>query len=262
MEHSFGICNLSVVPMRAEPSDRSELTNQLLFGDRLRVVNKENNWTLVQSVYDNYMGWIDFKQYAPVTLEEFINWEDHSFVTGIHGSFPLDKTSAGQKLALVPGSSIPVSPGAAFSINNDQYLAPAGLLVPGQANFKSEIAQTARFYLNAPYLWGGRSPYGIDCSGFCQVVFKLFGIPLKRDAAQQALQGETVHFLPEATAGDLAFFDNEDGKIIHVGILLDQSTLIHASGRVKIDAIDDQGIYSDELRRYTHKLRIIRRFVS
>ena len=124
----------------------------------------------------------------------------------------------------------------------------------------ADIPELAYFFLNAPYLWGGKTLFGIDCSGFTQAVLKLVGIPIKRDAAQQAEQGETVNFLPEVKTGDLAFFDNSEGRIIHVGIMLSSNQIIHASGRVKIDSIDDQGIYSAELGRYSHHLRIIKRF--
>jgi cell wall-associated NlpC family hydrolase len=123
------------------------------------------------------------------------------------------------------------------------------------------VSNAAIFYLNAPYLWGGRSVFGIDCSGFTQMVLRQFGIRLKRDAWQQAEQGDLVAFLQETVSGDLAFFDNEDGRITHVGIMLGNERIIHASGRVKIDSVDNHGIYSNELNRYTHKLRIVKRLV-
>ena len=122
------------------------------------------------------------------------------------------------------------------------------------------LNSAAKFFLNAPYLWGGRTPWGIDCSGLTQQVYKHFGIAILRDASQQATQGKTVNFLAEAKPGDLAFFDNAEGRIIHVGILLSPEEIIHASGRVKIDRIDNEGIYSEELGKRTHQLRIIKRF--
>ena len=134
---------------------------------------------------------------------------------------------------------------------------------PLQINFEqalNNVVENAMFFQHAPYLWGGRTLFGIDCSGFVQIVFKLAGIKLLRDASQQALQGDTVHFLPEVQPGDVAFFDNEEGRIIHVGILLNNKEIIHASGQVRIDLIDDQGIFNVELNRYSHKLRIIKRF--
>jgi cell wall-associated NlpC family hydrolase len=126
---------------------------------------------------------------------------------------------------------------------------------------KVNILQTAFLYLNAPYLWGGKTPFGIDCSGFTQMVYKLNGYNLFRDASQQALQGEALSFIEESEAGDLAFFDNEDGKIIHVGIMMDNNYIIHASGKVRIDRLDHLGIYNAEINKHTHKLRIIKKIV-
>ena len=127
---------------------------------------------------------------------------------------------------------------------------------------ETAIEELATKYLNAPYLWGGRSIWGIDCSGFTQLVFKMLGIKIRRDAYQQADQGITLGFIEEAEPGDLAFFDNEDGKIIHVGILLGQGKIIHASGKVRIDRIDHQGIFNEETGKYSHKLRIIKRILG
>jgi gamma-D-glutamyl-L-lysine dipeptidyl-peptidase len=262
MEHSYGICNLSIIPQRAEASDRSELINQLLFGDRLRVIAQEGKWALVQNVYDNYIGWIDQKQYLELTLDEFMALEHKKFVAAPGLLQAVIKVSTQEHVWLTPGSSIPSDAGLTFQLAGTEYLAPDQLREPNPSLFTNEIEAVAKSYLNVPYLWGGRSMFGIDCSGFCQIVFKQFGIALDRDSSLQAMQGELVHFVQEGRAGDLAFFDNEEGKIIHVGILLSDSTIIHASGRVRIDRIDNQGIYSEEYAKYTHRLRIIRRFVS
>lgn len=147
-----------------------------------------------------------------------------------------------------------------MNINAERYKIEGTVVIPGKNKFDDEVIKTAGSYLNTPYLWGGRSPYGIDCSGFTQMVFKQFGIRLKRDAWQQAGQGEVVDFLQSAKAGDLAFFDNDEGKISHIGIMVDNSQVMHASGKVRTDIIDNQGIYNEEMKRYTHKLRIIKRF--
>jgi cell wall-associated NlpC family hydrolase len=126
---------------------------------------------------------------------------------------------------------------------------------------KSSLIETAFMYVNAPYLWGGKTPFGIDCSGFTQMVYKLNGYALLRDASQQATQGVPLSFIEESEAGDLAFFDNEEGKIIHVGIIMDDNYIIHASGKVRVDRLDHLGIYNAELNKHTHKLRVIKKII-
>ena len=126
---------------------------------------------------------------------------------------------------------------------------------------KSDIVSTAFLYLNAPYLWGGKSPFGIDCSGFTQMVYKLCGYKLLRDAYQQSNQGDALSFIEESEPGDLAFFDNEEGKIIHVGIIMENNYIIHASGKVRIDRLDHLGIYNAEQNKHTHRLRVIKKIV-
>ncbi len=133
------------------------------------------------------------------------------------------------------------------------------LLVENTAIF---IKQLTYRYLNTPYLWGGKSSVGIDCSGFTQQVFKILGIPLLRDAYQQATQGEAVNSLVEATCGDLAFFDNEQSRITHVGIMIDNKTIIHASGYVRIDKIDEEGITHSITGKRTHKLWGVKRMIA
>jgi cell wall-associated NlpC family hydrolase len=120
----------------------------------------------------------------------------------------------------------------------------------------------AESFVNSPYLWGGRSPYGIDCSGLIQVIFKMIGEKLPRDASQQVTRGETVNFMNLTQVGDLAFFDDEEGNIVHVGMILPENRIVHSSGFVKIDRIDQQGIYNIETKRYSHKLRVIKRILS
>ena len=124
---------------------------------------------------------------------------------------------------------------------------------------KEEAVEIALSLINTPYLWGGKSPFGIDCSGFSQLVYKMIGINLPRDARDQAKIGSTLSFIDESQAGDLAFFHNKEDKIIHVGIILKDNYIIHASGRVRIDRLDQTGIYNNELNTHTHKLRFIKK---
>jgi len=126
---------------------------------------------------------------------------------------------------------------------------------------KDKVIDNAMMYLNSPYLWGGRTPFGIDCSGFSQMVYRLNGVDLPRDAHEQAEVGTTLSFVEESESGDLAFFDNNEGKIIHVGIILDSNSIIHASGKVRVDKIDQQGIFNQNSGIHTHKLRLIKKII-
>jgi cell wall-associated NlpC family hydrolase len=261
MNQIYGVCNLSLVPLRAEPADKSEMISQLLFGDHFQILEHTEKWVRIQTGYDDYQGWMDIKQFLPVKSGTYDQLNALKAMTGLKVYYPVIKQSGGEILRLVAGSSLPFYNNEECNLEDEVYELSENALHPDSANFYDNIVETARFYLHTPYLWGGRSVFGIDCSGFSQMVYKLCGVPLKRDAWQQALQGETVDFIQEAKPGDLAFFDNEDGRIIHVGIMLADQQIIHASGRVKIDTIDSQGVYSADLQRYTHKLRIIKRLV-
>lgn len=261
IDSQFGICHLSLVPIRAEASDKSEILSFLLFGDCFEVLEQTDKWVLIMTSFDKYAGWIDIKQYAGISAQQFEEHSERSLTLGPAIYQPLVKMDTGELLYLLAGSSIPFMTENSFSFGANEYKFPAQPLLAAGANFAENLVPYARMFLHAPYLWGGRSLFGIDCSGFTQVVFKMLGIKLRRDAWQQAEQGTLVNFLQEAKAGDLAFFDNDEGRIVHVGIMLGEQKIIHASGRVKIDPIDDQGIYSTDLKRHTHKLRIIKRFV-
>jgi len=260
MDQYFGICHLSLIPLRAAASDKSEILSQLLFGDGFEVLETADNWTFIRTRGDDYEGWIDSKQYMPLTASEFEKLNAPANVLGISTAQKVKKLSTGEVLYLTAGCSIPSVVSNRFFLGNEEFeLTDPVFSEPG--DFAGNIISCSRFFLHAPYLWGGRSVFGIDCSGFTQIVFKMLGISLKRDAWQQAEQGSPVNFLQEARAGDLAFFDNAEGRITHVGIMLNDQEIIHASGRVKIDPVDDQGIYSLDLKKHSHKLRIIKRYI-
>ncbi|MXV52599.1 SH3 domain-containing protein [Pedobacter sp. HMF7647] len=258
MDSLFGICNLTAVPLRAEPSDRSEMVSQLLFGDHFQIIEATVKWTKVITGYDDYEGWIDSKQYVLVSKESYEKFEQAQILSGLASENQLNGEFEAS-VRLVPGSSLLHE--KSFTTAELAFHVKGQTVRMGEPDFKTELERYAKFYLNSPYLWGGKTPFGIDCSGFCQVVFKFFGIRLKRDASQQAAQGMVVDFLQNASTGDLAFFDNEEGRIIHVGIMLGNSQIIHASGKVRIDSIDNQGIYNEDTGKHTHKLRIIKRYV-
>lgn len=256
----FGICHLSLVPLRAEASDKSEILSYLLFGDCFEILEQTEKWTLILTSFDNYSGWVDSKQILMISARQYDEYSLQSSTLGAAVYQPLVKISSGELLYLLAGSSIPPLCDHQFFLAAEEYRFPATPLFASGTPIENLVTTYARFFLHAPYLWGGRTLFGIDCSGFSQIVYKMLGIKLPRDAWQQAEGGQTVNFLQEAVPGDLAFFDNEEGRIVHVGIMLADQQIIHASGRVKIDPIDDQGIYSLDLKRHSHKLRIIKRY--
>lgn len=255
----FGICTLSVVPVRKEPSDTSEMTTQLLFGDLITQSDAFKNWHKIRIVSDNYEGWIDNKQYTHISLDEFnrINNCPNSFSTDIVQI--IKNEESGKLLPLLLGSQLNGIKDNRLSIKDDSYYYE-GLFITSRPD-KNKIIEFALLYTGSPYLWGGKTPFGIDCSGLTQMVYKLAGISILRDAAEQSQQGETVNFISEAEPGDLAFFDDEEESIIHVGIILPDNKIIHAHGQVRTDELDHQGIFDKASGNYTHNLRTIKRII-
>ncbi|MFQ3239584.1 MAG: hypothetical protein ACI9NI_001893 [Olleya marilimosa] len=247
----FGICNLSILPLRLEPSDTSELVSQVLYGDIFKVLEQRKQWSKIRLAYDKYEGWIDNKQYLEITEDSYknLNLETMKLSSDLV-EFVQDENQLLNTIVL--GSTL-----NGLSLLNHTF---EGVYVEKQ-NPKSEIISTAFKYLNSPYLWGGKTPFGIDCSGFTQMVYKLNGYKLLRDASQQASQGEALSFIEESEPGDLAFFDNNEGVITHVGIIMKDNYIIHAHGKVRIDRLDHSGIYNSDKRMHTHKLRVIKKII-
>ena len=260
-ENDYASCRIAVAPLRAEPTKRAEMVTQLLFGDHVKILEKQERWCLVQNGYEGYQGWVDFRQLTSIAESDFKAMEICNAVAPL--SFNnIAVADDGSNYHLCPGSNLPNLKDGYIKIGQERFKIEFEAHEKDYSNFKDEIAVTAKFFQNTPYLWGGKNLFGLDCSGFVQLVFKMFRIKLNRDASQQAQQGNLVGFLAETRPGDVAFFDNDEVKITHVGILLSPSELIHASGKVRIDPIDNQGIFNQELNRYTHKLRIIKRFAE
>jgi len=254
----IAICPLSLVPVRKEPSDRSEMTTQLIFGDLVELVTAQGNWQEIRILDDGYTGWVDKKQLEILTDEEALLLNSSPFVLSTE-AIHTATCSKGGYLNLVAGSRLPYYQEKEFTISNCLFLFAGKVCIPSRPT-SSNIVSCAMSYLHAPYLWGGKSPLGIDCSGFTQMVYKLNGISLPRDAWQQALIGEPVATNEPTRTGDLAFFVNDQQKVVHVGLLLDDQRIIHASGKVRIDTLDHQGILNVDTNQYSHQLFSIRRF--
>jgi len=260
MNQHFGVCNLALVPLRTDPSDKSEMCSQLLFGDCFSILEIGDKWSRVITSYDDYEGWIDNKQYIVISDTFHAGLSNLNSMLGLSAIHAVLKTDTSEVLNLLAGTIIPHTVDNYFYLGETRYKIEGQVQYPNVNEFRSSVYKAAMFYVNAPYLWGGRSVFGIDCSGFTQMVFRQFGIRIKRDAWQQAEQGQLLGFIQEARAGDLAFFDNDEGRITHVGIMLDNNRIIHASGRVRVDPVDTHGIFNHEMNKYTHKLRIVKRF--
>lgn len=255
----FGICLLSHVPCRKDPSDKSELVTQLLFGEHYTILEVLPKWVKIKIQHDSYEAWICIKQNFPISEQEFNHLSEKplQFCTELVQVIQNEN----KIFPIVLGSTLPHFSGETISIGKTKYQYHGGASDSNLKPNKNKIIQDAFMYLGAPYLWGGRSPFGIDCSGFTQMVYRLNNVNLPRDASQQIDLGTHYSFIEEAQAGDLAFFDNEEGKIVHVGILLQDQKIIHASGQVRIDKLDHHGIFNEELGKYTHKLRIIKKII-
>ncbi|MEC3874545.1 C40 family peptidase [Chryseobacterium salviniae] len=232
-----GICIVTVAPVRAESSDKAEIVTEILFGESADILEVNKNWTLIKMHYDGYEGWMDTKQLRPVTEEEL----------------------AARKVTVVTEdfSSVMMNDGKTLLSMGSEVEFPV-VASRRSHNVRESIALTAKEFLNVPYLWGGKSFFAVDCSGFTQLVFKVHNIKLPRDTSQQVGVGESLTFVEESQPGDLAFFENPEGKIVHVGIMLDNQKIIHASGKVRIDTLDSTGIFNKEMNKHTHKLRVIK----
>jgi len=253
---TYGICHLSIIPLRIEPDDRSEMVSQLLFGDHFQILEKSKGWVKIKIAFDNYEGWMDSKQYTKINKLDFESLNEEPLILS-NELIDFIEDDNQELLTIVLGSRLPHYANNIFKLNEKTFSFEGN--TTGNISSKDAIVKTAIMYLNAPYLWGGKTPFGLDCSGLTQMVYKINGYKLFRDASQQATQGEVLSFIEESEPGDLAFFDNKEGNIIHVGIILANNYIIHSSGKVRIDRLDQSGIYNAELKKHTHKLRVMKK---
>ncbi len=257
----YGICLLSVIPCRKEASNTSEMVTQLLFGDHYSILEAGEGWIKIKIAYDNYECWINIKQHSKISESTFNQLQKQPAVYSSELIQVISNKNTNTNFPISIGATLPLLKDKAMSFESFSFGFEGQTTTPNQKKNAQDILSTAYLFINAPYLWGGKNPLGIDCSGFTQTVFKLNGYKLPRDASQQVELGSPLSFVEEAEAGDLAFFDNEEGNIVHVGILLDNQQIIHASGSVRIDKFDHYGIFSSDTKKYSHTLRVIKKIL-
>lgn len=251
MREHFAYCKVNIAPVRSENKDQAEMVTQLLFGEIAEIHERQGSWCRITTFTDNYEGWVDFKQLGILTQKEATRWMD--------GIIPETKLARQiqtpwGKQWITRGSLVPATNTGSFKIGNESFFF---FDEPKSKAFNSQH-EIALEYLNTPYLWGGKTPFGIDCSGLSQMVYRFFDLNLPRDASQQVEHGREIPF-DEMEPDDLAFFKNESGKVIHVGIILPDHQIIHASGQVRIDKITREGIFNESRNELTHSLCSIRR---
>ena len=249
----YGLGHLSVVPIREAADPSSSMVSQVLYGDIFKVKEERKYFSRIHLVFDGFEGWIKNDQFKKISEEDFLtvtsskdphfNSDFLSYVT----------TQDNELLPVVMGSRLDLG----YLLNHQ-----CDEMVPSKTEWqKSSLVETALLYLNSPFLTGGKTPFGIDSSGFTQMVYKINGKKLLRTTEEQSKQGEALSFIEESEPGDLAFFDDSDGVINHVGIILKDNYIIHASGHVRIDRLDHTGIFNMDKRNYSHSLRVIKKMV-
>lgn len=259
-EKNYGICMISVASIRRKPEHFSEQISQLLFGECVELLQRQGKkWCKVRCVFDDITGWVDHKQIELIDRKEYEKHQDN-----LSYSLDLLQPAMGENHA-VPisiGANLPNFDGMSFKLLGHKFGYTGQSICPDKVTITPELfTKICKKFIHAPFQWGGRSPLGLDAPGFVQLVYKLIGYPIGRKANEQAAIGDIVDFAEHAKIGDLAFFENRDGMISHVGIVLTQGHIIHVSGKVRIDRFDHQGIYRQKRKRYTHHLRIIKRLL-
>ncbi|PKA99577.1 SH3 domain-containing protein [Flavobacteriaceae bacterium MAR_2009_75] len=248
----YGICHLSVVSVRVQTNDSSEMLTQLLYGDHFKVLEQRKFWSRIRTAFDKCEGWVLNQQ---ITLIDDVTYNFMETDKRVRHSSDLVSFIETKDSVLVPillGSSVGHTGQLAHKFDGSYF--------EGKKE-KNSLINTALLYLNTPFLWGGKSPFGIDASAFAQMVYKINGYNLSRKANEQASQGEPLSFIEESEVGDLAFFDDADGEIYHVGIIMENNYIIHVDGKVRIDRLDHTGIFNVDTSKYSFKLRVIKKII-
>lgn len=256
------------MPVRAEPTDRAEQVTELVFGECYSILLTQGSWHQVRIAADQYVGWIDFKQHTPVTAEYFAAWQAQDHPRSL--DLVQIVSDADTRIPVVVGARLPFFDGMTLRLGERQLFYNGAATNPQNGHGPKGpldkrlalLLKVATQHLKAPYVWGGKSLFGVDCSGLMQQLFGLIGVQLPRDARQQVDLGHTVHFVSQARFGDLAYFDNAEGRIVHVGLVLDDQRILHASGEVRIDPLDHNGIFNRQRQKYSHQLRLIKRVLE
>lgn len=258
---AFGICPLSAVAVRSSAYDTSEMVSQLLFGELVEILEtKSRHWLKIRNVEDQCVGWVSALQIKPITPSEMEHYRDHYALVldYVHAAMAPDHF-----IPILLGSRLPSFDGLRFTMGELNYQYSGQAVFPRDLQPSADLLlKIARRYLNAPYLLGGRSPMGIDAAALVQIVFRFAGIMLPREAELMVPFGDTVDFVEQCQPCDLAFFENRQGRIEHVGIVLPDKQVMHAYGRVRIDSLDHFGVYVQEYSKYTHKLRVVKRLLK
>lgn len=259
---NYGISLLSIIPMRKEPREQSEMISQLLFGESYQVLDETDNWISILTQFDHYTGWINRKLFVKISESSYHDLF-MQYPPVLASMLMIIESPGTPPFSILAGSTLTgySENKNLLTIENREFHIRQTI---GDAHAKNSKSFPAivNMFMNAPYLWGGRTVFGCDCSGLVQSVYKIMGIALERDSSQQVHQGKPIASMAEAQQGDLAFFADEKGKLCHVGMILTPGEIVHCSGYVHTNKLDDTGILHATTNCYTHRLFAIRRIMD